>query len=280
MKFQNNHNAILSINSKVPYLIFPSLSKINFIKHGFSTRLGGVSKSYFESMNLGFNRGDQEDKVYENYRRICDSIGISMNDLVLSDQVHNTDIRLITADDKGKGIIKERDYQGVDGLITNTPGVPLVTFYADCVPLYFVDMKNHAIGLSHSGWRGTVDRMGLATLKAMNYHFNTEPEDVKVLIGPSICKDCYEVSKDVVDEFQKVFNHNQMNDIIEEKENNKYQLDLWKANSYILQDAGVKLENINISEVCTCCNSDLLFSHRASGGKRGTLAAFLELEEE
>jgi len=278
MKFHNNKDAVLNIDTKVPFLTFPSLTEIDFIRHGFSTRLGGVSKDCFETMNLGYTRGDNPKDVDENYKRISASIGFKVNDLVASDQVHNTEIKLITAEDKGKGIVRDRDYQGVDGLITNTTGIPLVTFYADCVPLYFVDMKHHAIGLSHSGWRGTVKRMGKVTLLAMEQNFGTNAEDVIAVVGPSICQDCYEVSEDVAEAFNGEFTEVQIKDILSDNGNGKFQLNLWEANRHILLDAGMAEENIHLSKVCTCCNSDMLFSHRASLGKRGTLAAFLMLE--
>lgn len=279
MNFNNNKNTILNTENKTPFLIFPGLSHISFIRHGFSTRLGGVSKGYFESMNLGYSNGDNPKDVDENYRRICESIGLPMKDCVLSHQVHNTVVRLVTEADKGKGVIRTRDYEGVDGLITNIPGIPLVTFSADCVILYFVDVKNHAIGLCHSGWRGTVKRMAKVTLDAMREHFGTDPKDVVAVIGPSICMDCYEVSEDVAEEFKNEFNSKQLKDILLDKSNHKYQLDLWEANRHILSDAGVDEHNIYISGVCTSCNKDILFSHRATQGKRGILAAFLMIEE-
>lgn len=282
MKFINTNNAILERNGKAPYITFPSLSKISLIKHGFSTRLGGVSKGYLSSMNFDFSREDKEN-VEENYEIISESIGFSYNDLVLSDQIHKTNIHLATNKDKGKGIIKERDYKEIDGLITNTPGLVLTTFYADCVPLYFVDIKKKAIGLSHSGWRGTVKGMGAKTIEAMAESFGSSPKDIVAVIGPSICKECYEVSEDVANEFFKVFTEDMWKEILEKKEisnndNNKYQLDLWKANYYILLKAGLLAQNINISAVCTACNSELLYSHRASNGKRGSLAAFLTIK--
>lgn len=276
MRFTDTKDAVLNREAKAPYLTFPVLSKIPYIRHGFSTRLGGVSKGFLSSMNLDFSREDRSN-VVKNYQLICESIGLNKNDLVLSQQVHDTKIRVVSSADKGKGIIKERDYKGIDGLITNVTGIPLATFYADCVPLYFVDTKKHAIGLSHSGWRGTVNRMGEVTLKAMNDNFGTSPEDVIALIGPSICQDCYEVSKDVADAFYGNFRKEQWDEILFQKEDGKYQLDLWKANYHIFLDSGVKSENIHISKVCTSCNKELLFSHRATNGERGSLGAFLML---
>ena len=274
MNFINTDSAILENDGKAPFITFPALSKISFIKHGFSTRLGGVSQGYLSSMNLDFSK-ENRSNVLENFQIISDSIGLKQEDLVFSRQVHKTNIHLVTKEDKGKGISKQRDYKDIDGLITNVPAIPLVTFYADCVPLYFVDTKNHAIGLSHSGWRGTVDKMGEKTVDAMKEHFASSPKDIIAVIGPSICKDCYEVSEDVANEFHEKFTNEQAKDILEEKKNNKYQLDLWQANYHILLDSGLLAENIHISGVCTACNDKLLFSHRASKGNRGSLAAFL-----
>lgn len=268
---------ILNVEVEPNILVFPSLSEIDFIRHGFSTRLGGVSKEHLSSMNLSFTRGDDRDTVVTNYQRICGSMGMNENDLVFTDQIHDTKIHVATEEDRGKGVAKEREIIGIDGLITNIPNLPLVTFYADCVPLYFVDTKKKAIGLSHSGWRGTVNKMGLKTVEAMTKQYGTNPKDVIAVIGPSICRDCYEVSKDVMLEFKQSFSKRNLDDILEEKTGEKYQLDLWLANKYILLEAGIPIENISISGICTCCNSTLLYSHRASQGMRGNLAAFLTI---
>ena len=182
----------------------------------------------------------------------------------------------MTAEDAGKGIVKERDYTDIDGLITNEPGLVLSTFYADCVPLYFVDPVHRAIGMSHSGWKGTVGKMGAATITAMKREFGTEAKDLVCAIGPSICQDCYEVSEDVADAFKEAF-PGHADEILLDKKNGKYQLDLWGANEIVLTEAGVLKEKIAVTNICTCCNPDLLFSHRASHGKRGNLGAFIYL---
>ncbi len=146
----NFYSKVMKLNNKdsVPYLTYNSLSEIKFIKHGFSTRLGGVSKGIFSTMNLAFNRGDNKEDVMENYRRICDSIGLDFNTLVASAQDHNTFVRVVKSADIGVGITKPRDIQSVDALITNEPDVTLVTYYADCTPLFFVDTKYKAVGLA------------------------------------------------------------------------------------------------------------------------------------
>lgn len=260
-----------------PYLSYPLLEQSGIVKHCFTTRMGGVSAGIFESLNLSFTRGDEKAAVEENFRRISELLGCQYDNFVLSDQTHTTNVRRVGRDDAGKGLLRARDYTDVDGLITDEPGIVLSTFYADCVPLYFVDVKKRAIGLSHSGWRGTVGRMGQETLDAMRREFGTQPEDVVCAIGPSICQDCYEVSQDVAEEFIQEFAGHEP-DILIAKGNGKYQLDLWRANKIVLLEAGIKQEHLSVTDICTCCNSNVLFSHRASHGKRGNLGAFLSLK--
>ena len=167
--------------------------------------------------------------------------------------------------------------QDVDGLVTDDPKVTLVTFYADCVPLYFVDTVHHAIGLSHSGWRGTVGRMGRVTLEKMKQEFDTNPKDVLCAVGPSICQNCYEVSEDVAAAFADEFLGHE-DEILTSKGNGKYLLNLWKANEIVLTEAGIQKKHLAVTNLCTCCNPGLLFSHRASRGKRGNLAAVMALK--
>lgn len=263
---------------EVLYLSYPMLENTGLIQHGFSTRVGGVSEGIFSSMNLSFSRGDREDAVRENFRRMAEAIGVEADSLVFTAQTHTTNVRQVTEADKGKGILCPVDYEDVDGLITNEKGICLTTFYADCVPLFFVDPVHKAIGLSHSGWRGTVGKMGQETLHSMKMAYGTEAGDVIAAIGPSICQDCYEVSEDVIDRFREAFTKEKWDRIFYRKENGKYQLDLWKANEIVLLEAGVKKEHLAVTNVCTNCNSDVLFSHRATKGERGSLAAFLALK--
>ena len=192
-------------NKGVTWLTYPAFEQFADIVHGFSTRLGGVSEGIYASMNLSFTRGDKDAAVYENYRRFAAALGFSERDIVTSDQTHTANVRIITEEDRGNGITKPRPYTDVDGMITNVRGLVLATFYADCVPLYFVDPVHHAIGLSHSGWRGTVAKIGAVTIRKMQETYGTDPADVYAAIGPSICQECYEVSEDVILEFQKSF---------------------------------------------------------------------------
>ncbi len=261
----------------VPLLHYPLLDKLDMVEHCFSTRMGGVSSGIYESMNFSFVRGDIPEAVRENYRRLSLALHTTPESIVTTDQTHTTNIRKVGKADCGKGITQVRDYTDVDGLITNEPGVMLATFYADCVPLYFVDPVHKAIGLSHSGWRGTVNRMGAQTLNAMKDAYGTNPKEVYAAIGPSICQDCYEISEDVAENFYQEFpGHGE--EILINKGNGKYELDLWKTNELILLEAGIQPEHLAVTNICTCCNSKLLFSHRASMGKRGNLGAFLMIK--
>lgn len=267
----------LKEKNHVPYIQFKNLSATGIVKHGFSTRKGGVSTGIFSSMNLNFKRGDDSDAVMENYRRMAAALNMRVEDMVLSDQTHTTNVRVITEEDRGKGILKPQDYSDVDGMITNVLGIVLVTSYADCVPLYFVDPVRKAIGLSHSGWKGTVGHIGQKTVWKMHEVYGSEPKDIVAAIGPSICQSCYEVSDDVAEAFRANFTADEAADILLDKGNGKYQLDLWKANWYVLTDAGILPEHLSVTDLCTACHPDLLWSHRKTNGQRGGLSAFLSL---
>lgn len=273
MNFQSKTMTINSPDT-VPYLTYNSLSEINFINHAFSTRLGGVSAGEFTSMNMAFNRGDNPENVTENYKRICKSAGFDFDSLTASAQDHNTFVRAVTSENKGVGIYKPRDLQSVDALITNEKGVTLVTYYADCTPLFFVDTKQKAIGLAHAGWRGTVGRIGEKVVNKMTELYGTNPADIVAAIGPAISVCCYEVDKPCADNFYALSDLDSSRFVFP-KENGKYMIDLLETNRQILEAAGVKNENITVSDVCTNCNSELLWSHRATKGKRGTMSAFM-----
>ncbi len=258
----------------VLYYTFPSM-ELPFIRHGFSTRLGGVSEGIFASMNLGYNRGDDPEKVTENYRRMGEALGVDYRNMVLSAQTHTTNLRRVSAADRGRGITFDRGYTDVDGLMTNDPDVVLCTHYADCVPLFFVDPVNRAVALSHAGWRGTVGGIGAKTVVMMGEEFGTDPADLLVGIAPSIGRCCFEVDYPVVAEFEKLplFDSSCYTD----NGNGKFHIDLWEINRRILSEAGVLPEHITVTDLCTVCHAETLWSHRATKGERGSAAAFLGL---
>ena len=260
----------------IPRISYLSLEKFPWLINGFSTRLGGVSTGIYESMNLAFTVGDERENVLENYRIFGESMGISRDRMVFSDQQHTTNVMAVDASHCGEGILKPRSFKDIDGIMTNEQGVCLVTSYADCVPLYFVDPVNKAIALSHSGWRGTIGDICSNTLKEMAKLYGTRPEDVTACIGPSICADCYEVGSDVADVFLEAYGPD--SGVVLPHNGGipgKYQLDLTKACFLNMKNAGIREENISLPDICTCCNGDILHSHRASKGKRGGLCAFL-----
>ena len=279
LKYKDERHVFDEAGRETPYLKYPLFEKTGIVRHGFSTRLGGVSQGCYASLNLSFDRGDREEAVRENFRRIGAAIGVRCEDMVLSRQTHTTNVRVVTEVDRGKGIVRERDYTDVDGLVTDVPGICLVTSYADCVPLYFVDPVKKVIGLSHSGWRGTVGKIGKKTVEVMKDTFGSDPGDILAAVGPSVCMDCYEVSGDVIERVKEAFAEHLWEQLFYRKPDGKYQLDLWKANELIFREAGIRPEHIAVTNVCTHCNSDILYSHRAAGDKRGNLCAFLALKQ-
>lgn len=273
LKYKTNEHILEErVVDGVPVLIYPLLEMSGVVNHGFSTKLGGVSTGHCASMNISTSRGDDPAAIEENRRRIANVIGVKPEHMVYTQQTHTTNVSIVTKEDRGR-ILPE-----TDGMITNDSEVCLVTFYADCVPLYFVDPVKKVIGLSHSGWRGTVNKMANVTIEKMQKEFGCEPADILAAIGPSICQDCYEVSEDVIEKFRENYKEEYWDDIFYKKDNGKYQLNLWKANEYNFLDSGIKPEHIAVTNVCTCCNPDVLFSHRITGFDRGNLSAFLSLK--
>ena len=270
-----NEEHIFDIKERngVPYLSFPILEKTGLVRHGFSTRLGGVSKGVWASMNISTTRGDHPQAVEENKRRIALAIGVDERKMAFSSQTHTTNVAVVAEENLGES------FPETDGMITNVPGICLVTFYADCVPLYFVDTVRKAIGLSHSGWRGTVHKMANVTVRKMQEVFGSNPADLIAAVGPSICQDCYEVDIDVIRQFQENYIRKDWESLYYRKENGKFQLNLWRANELNLLESGIKKENLAVTNVCTCCNPEVMFSHRVMGTDRGNLSAFLALKE-
>ena len=274
----NSSSMELNIKNAVPFLTFKELSRFPFVTHAFSTRMGGVSGGEFTSMNMSFGRGDPYENVIENYRRLCSAVGVSFLSLTASAQDHHTFVRRVTRENCGVGITRPKDIQSVDALITNDPYVTLVTYFADCTPLLFVDEKNKAVGAAHAGWRGTVGKIGMMTVEKMAQEFSTDPHDLVVTVGPAIGKCCYEVDEPVADEFLRLGLDSDK--FVERKGGGKYMIDLLEANTQIVMEAGVPRENIIKSDICTRCSSDMIWSHRATGGKRGGMCALIGVKEQ
>ena len=270
-------------NHTVPLIESPLLQEIRGLRHGFSTRKGGVSKEHLSSLNLGFNLGDEREKVLENFRILGSLFEAKPEDFVLTQQTHSVNVRHVGREDRGKGIFRERDYTDVDALMTDEEGVILSAFSADCVPILFYDKGHRAIASCHSGWRGTHGRILARVIEAMQREFSSKPEEIYIAIGPSICKNCYEVSEDVgeafLDAFPALREMTKNASPIERVSEEKFHIDLWELNRIIALEAFIPPENISISGYCTMERPDLFFSHRYSQGKRGVQGAFISLNK-
>ena len=265
----------------LPMVESPLFQRETGIQHGFSTRKGGVSKEHLTSLNLSFSVEDARENVLENFRRIGERFGKTPEDFVLSKQSHETKVLKVGTKDRGKGITKERDYEGIDALITDEEGLILSCFSADCVPILFYDPIRKAVGACHSGWRGTKGKILQNVVEEMRKHFSSNPAEILIAIGPSICKEQYVVSEDLALSFLEDYPDlgEDTASPIQRISKDKFQLDLWDLNRRIALNCGIKEENISISGYCTMENPELFFSHRYSQGKRGLQGAFICLQD-
>ncbi len=261
--------------NKVKYLTFPHLSKHKNLIHAFTTRHGGVSEGCFKSLNFGFVKGDKLANIQTNFNILAETLDIKVENMVRSQQQHTNNILYVTEKDRGKGVTKARNFDSIDGLITDRPNVAIITSHADCTPLFFYDYEKKIIGLAHSGWRGTAQKISQEMLKKLTKDFNSKPEHILVGIGPSIGPCCFEVDKDVYDIFT-----NQDDRYMQyiKKKDLKYHIDLWSINKLILKDNGILSKNIVSANICTKCNTDTYFSHRGQKGKRGTMIGVMMLK--
>lgn len=265
----------------LPMVESPLFQRETGLQHGFSTRKGGVSKEHLASLNLSFSVEDAKENVLENFRRIGERFGKTPEDFVLSKQSHETKVLKVGTKDRGKGITKDRDYEGIDALITDEKGIILSCFSADCVPILFYDPIHKAVGACHSGWRGTKGKILQNVVEEMRKHFSSNPAEILIAIGPSICKEQYVVSEDLALSFLEDYPDlgEDSSSPIQRISKDKFQLDLWDLNSRIALDCGIKEEHISISGYCTMENPELFFSHRYSQGKRGLQGAFICLQD-
>lgn len=265
----------------LPMVESPLFQRETGIQHGFSTRKGGVSKEHLASLNLSFSVEDAKENVLENFRRIGERFGKTPEDFVLSKQSHETKVLKVGMKDRGKGITKDRDYEGIDALITDEESLILSCFSADCVPILFYDPIHKAVGACHSGWRGTKGKILQNVVEEMRKHFSSNPAEILIAIGPSICKEQYVVSEDLALSFLEDYPDVGENSSspIQRISKDKFQLDLWDLNRRIALDSGIKEEHISISGYCTMENPELFFSHRYSQGKRGLQGAFICLKD-
>ncbi len=287
-----NAESSLVTEHVTPFISFSAFENFDCIRAGFSTRLGGVSIDHLKSLNLGFQLEESRDNVLENYRRICDAIGISPRQLVLTRQTHETVVLQVGKKDCGKGIFRESDYASADSLITNEQGVALTVFGADCVPIIFFDPVKRVIATAHAGWRGTAGNIAGKAVESFVTNYGSNASDIIAVIGPSICPDCYEVSEDVAEKIIELFpdaltkeygagkNYKSSSILLKDRDKGKFQLNLWLANRINMINSGMLEENIHLCGLCTMCRQDLFYSHRGSNGKRGVTGGFIMLKED
>jgi len=269
------NGVLLVTDGRLKYIEFECLKKYgDLLTHCMSTRIGGVSTGECSTLNLGFNRNDCRENVIENYKLLCNSVGIDTRNLIMSNQVHETVVWTVDESDKGKGFTRDSDIIGADGLLTVTPEVCMVTYYADCVPVFLFEPVTKAAALLHSGWKGTLKSIVSEAVTAMGSLPGFKAERVVAVVGPSIGSCCFEVREDVYRLFaEKYQNHS----FYRPSNDGKWMIDLQGIIKSELLRQRLLDENIHISGICTKCRKDLFFSHRGDNGKTGSLAAFMQI---
>lgn len=222
---------------------------------GFSTRNGGVSIPPYDGLNLGLHVGDEAAAVLENRSRWLSLWGVPWAEAVVGEQVHGDKVAWIHNHDGGRGVLGlENVIPGVDGFITRS-SVGLMTFYADCVPLFFYYPDLKAIGIAHAGWKGTVQKIGRKAIECFE-EAGGRTENAWVAIGPSIGPCCYVVDERVAAQFHANFKETPFLRLISE---GQYQLDLWEANRIVMMEKGVRPENLTMAALCTKDNPECFF---------------------
>lgn len=257
------------------YLTFHRLDQYEELRHLFTTRHGGVSSGCCDSWNFGEKHLDTEENVLRNFEILAGILGTDTDHMVTSAQTHTTNIRVVTREDGGKGVVRERDYQDIDALVTNERDLAIITGHADCNAIFFFDPSKQVIGLAHSGWRGTLAGIGTAMVLKMESLYGCSPSDIIAGIGPSLCQDCFEVDQDVAQAF---FDKKEEYRRFAYQRGVKYYIDLKGIIKFDLQGAGVLAENLVDMQLCTKCNKDLFFSHRGHRGKRGLMIGAMMLK--
>ena len=240
------------------------------VAHAFTGRMGGVSEGYLSSLNLGMHRGDSAENVAKNYAIVANALGFSLEKLVLANQIHSDIVRVVTEQDFS-GSLSHRDYPECDGLVTNTPGMALAVFSADCTPILYHDPVTGAVGAAHAGWRGTAAGIAAKVVDAMVSAFGCNPSDIRAAIGPNIGSCCFETHADVPEAMIAALGDEAGPYIFPQGE--KFRVDLKGINAHFLRRAGV--ENIEIATQCTVCESHRFWSHRVTKGKRGSQIAVI-----
>ncbi|GIO06514.1 laccase domain protein YlmD [Brevibacillus reuszeri] len=242
---------------------------------GFTIRTGGESEQPYGSFNMGLHVGDDPGHVVSNRQKLAKEVDMPFTTWTCADQVHGNQVCQVMAAGAGKDSLDDV-IKATDGLFTGQKGVLLTSFYADCVPLYFLDPASGAIGLAHAGWKGTVARIAEEMVKSLQHHFHAKPEEQLVAIGPSIGGCCYEVDDRIITQVQA--SAKEWEKAVTASQNDRYMLDLRQLNTSILLESGIASEQIMTTDWCTSCRTDMFFSHRKEAGTAGTtgrMASFI-----
>lgn len=267
----------LNRHGDLAYFTIPSFSVTGLVAHAFTTRLGGVSPVPYDSLNLGFHVGDDPRCVQINRQLACGALGIDAGRLVAGRQVHGDRVMTVGAAEAGRGARSEEDaLPEVDALVTAVPNVPLSGYYADCVPLFFLDPVRRVAALAHAGWKGTVLCIGAKTVRHMERYHGSRPGDILAAVGPSIGPCCYEVDAPVMEAVNKCLPN--AHGLARPGRPGRWWLDLPEVNRRILLETGVRWENITMAGYCTACRSDFFFSYRRQKGRAGRMASLIMLQ--
>lgn len=257
----------------------PAIHQSGQVAHGFSTRIGGVSQGIYESLNLGFTRGDDPEKVAENYRRFFSAVDCNPSQFVMTNQVHGDVVRAVTTADLQSHFYPHEGYKPqdfeADGLITDLPGVALVIFGADCLPILFHDPVRRVIAACHAGWRGTASGIAERVVEKMAF-YGCKPEDIRAALGPAIGQCCFETHEDVPNAMTSALGVS-VTPYIRPGEPGKFHVDLKGINQMRLTRKGLLPEHIDCTDHCTACDANRYWSHRVTQGQRGSQAAVIQL---
>ncbi|MFS0871632.1 peptidoglycan editing factor PgeF [Paenibacillus xylanilyticus] len=274
-----------------PLLLYvePWRQQFNRMTAGFTTRQGGVGSQPYASLNCAYHVGDDPSDVLTNRRLVAEKLGFSVEAWTCGEQVHGKHVAVIRAEDQGRGLLdRQSALQDTDGLVTNVPGVLLTSFYADCVPLYFYDPVQQAVGLAHAGWKGTVAGIAQSMVETMEREYGSRQQDIRAAIGPSIGDCCYEVDEAVMQHVRVWFESSPGNDeynnsaqgrVYHSSGNGKTMLNLKECNRHIMMKAGILPDHIECTTWCTSCHPELFFSYRKENGTTGRMASWIGLEE-
>ncbi len=247
------------------------------VNMAFSTRRGGVSEEPFRSLNLGLHVGDDVRSVSANRAIFLQAFQADLGQAVCCQQVHGSNVLRINKSHQGRGAyLFEQSLPDCDAMITNESGVYLLTFYADCQPIYFFDPVHRAVGIAHSGWKGTMDRIAVKTLETMRQEFASRSDEIYIAIGPGIGSCCFEIAPDLARKVDIAFYD--FHDIIYHKETSSIYWDLSETNRQMLIKQGVNPDRISTSKLCTSCHPESFFSYRREQGKTGRMGALIALE--